>query len=178
VASLAAFIRAVDRMNDAVGRWASWFLLGSVVVCAATTTLRYAFNVGFVWTQELYVALFGLNFMLAAGYAYCHDQHVRVDIYYDRRSPRGRAWVDASGVLIFLLPWLGVVGWAAYPFARLSWSVLEPSSQSGGLPGLFVLKSAIFLFVILLGIQGFAVLARSALVLVERADLLPPRPGF
>jgi TRAP-type mannitol/chloroaromatic compound transport system permease small subunit len=175
VAALAGFIRAVDRMNDAVGRWTSWFVLGSVIVCAATTTLRYVFNVGYVWTQELYVALFGLNFMLAAGYTYLREQHVRVDIYYNRRSPRGRAWVDAGGVFVFLLPWLAVVCWATYPFALLSWSVLEPSNQAGGLPGFFVLKSAIFLFAVLLGIQGLAVLARSALVLARREDLLPPR---
>lgn len=175
MAALAAFIRAVDRMNGVIGRWLSWFVLGSVVICAATTVLRYVFNVGFVWTQELYVALFGLNFMLAAGDTYRRDQHVRVDIWYNKRSARGKAWVDAGGVIVLLLPWLAVVAWATVPFALLSWSVLEPSNQSGGLPGFFLLKSAILLFAALLGFQGLAVLARSALLLAGRTDLLPAK---
>jgi TRAP-type mannitol/chloroaromatic compound transport system permease small subunit len=177
VAALAAFIRAVDRMNDAIGRWLSWFVLGSVVVCAVTTVLRYAFNVGFVWTQELYVALFGLNFMLAAGDTYRRDQHVRVDIYYNKLTPRGRAWVDVGGVVVLLLPWLAVVVWAGLPFAELSWSVLEPSNQASGLPGFFVLKSAILLFAAVLALQGLAVLARSALFLVGRDDLPVAKSG-
>jgi TRAP-type mannitol/chloroaromatic compound transport system permease small subunit len=177
VAALAAFIRAVDRMNDAIGRWLSWFVLGSVVVCAVTTVLRYAFNVGFVWTQELYVALFGLNFMLAAGDTYRRDQHVRVDIYYNKLTPRGRAWVDVGGVVVLLLPWLAVVVWAGLPFAELSWSVLEPSNQASGLPGFFVLKSAILLFAAVLALQGLALLARSALFLVGRDDLPVAKSG-
>jgi TRAP-type mannitol/chloroaromatic compound transport system permease small subunit len=176
VRALADFARAVDRMNDAVGRWLSWFVLASVVLCALTTALRYAFSVGFVWMQELYVALFGLDFMLAAGYAYRLDRHVRIDIYYGRLSRRGRAWVDTAGVLVFLMPWLVLVVWASLPFVELSLRVLEPSGQSGGLPGFFVLKSAIVAFAAFLGAQGLAVLARGILVLARRDDLLPAAP--
>jgi TRAP-type mannitol/chloroaromatic compound transport system permease small subunit len=177
VRALADFATAIDRMNDAVGRWLSWFVIASVALCALTALLRYVLNVGFVWMQELYVALFGLNFMLAAGYAYRLDRHVRIDIYYNRMSRRGRAWVDTAGVLVFLMPWLALVVWATIPFVELSLSVLEPSGQSGGLPGFFVLKSAILVFALLLGAQGLAVLSRGILVLAGRDDLLPVAPA-
>jgi TRAP-type mannitol/chloroaromatic compound transport system permease small subunit len=173
VRALADFATAVDRMNDALGRWLAWLVIAGVALCAATTALRYALNVGFVWMQELYVALFGLNFLLAAGYAYRLDRHVRIDIYYNRLSRRGRAWVDAAGVLAFLVPWVALVVWASIPFVELSLRVLEPSGQSGGLPGFFVLKSAIVVFAVFLGAQGLAVLARAVLVLARRDDLLP-----
>lgn len=162
-------------MNEVVGRWISWLVLGSVIVCALTATLRYVFNVGFVWMQELYVALFALNFTLAAGYAYRLDQHVRIDIYLNRMTARSRAWVEGFGVVIFLIPWLGVVVWSAIPFIALSWRIFEPSNQSGGLPGFFIFKSVILVFVLFLGLQGLAVLGRSLLVILEQKNLLPDR---
>ncbi|MBM3485474.1 MAG: TRAP transporter small permease subunit [Alphaproteobacteria bacterium] len=172
---LAAFVRLVDRFNDLVGRTIAWLIFGSVLICASTAIMRYALNIGFVWMQELYIVLFGLNFTLAAGWAYYKNQHVRVDLLHIRMNERRRAWVELIGFFVLLLPWLAVIIYAAVPFVGLSWRILESSSQASGMPGVFLYKTAIPIFCFVLGVQGLAAVSRSVLVLANRQDLLPPR---
>ena len=172
-----AFIRAVDRINEVVGRIVAWLTFGTVAVCFLVVVLRYVFSIGYVWLQELYVWQHAVVFMLGAGYTLLHGGHVRVDIFYARMSPRRRAVVDLFGTLVFLLPWLGVVAYYGIPFLALSWRLFEPSSQSDGLPGFFLLKSVIPAFCLLLGLQGLALAARSLLVLAGREEFAPARSG-
>jgi TRAP-type mannitol/chloroaromatic compound transport system permease small subunit len=49
----------------------------------------------------------------------------------------------------------------------------EGSANPGGMPGLYILKSFILVFVVLVGLQGIAMALRSVLVLKGREDLLP-----
>jgi TRAP-type mannitol/chloroaromatic compound transport system permease small subunit len=55
-----------------------------------------------------------------------------------------------------------------------SWGLREGSANVGGLPGLFVLKSFILVFVVVVGLQAVAMFLRGVLVLAGREDLLPP----
>ena len=175
--ALARFVRAAEAVTRGVGGAASWLVLVTVVVCAAVAVLRYGFGYGRIWLQELYVAAFGVCFMLLAARAYAEDAHIRIDILSRRWSPRARALVELAGGALLLTPWLAVVAWASWPFVRLSWMVREPSSQAGGLPALYLLKATIPLFAALLLLQGLAAMARSLLVLRGREDLLPPPPA-
>ena len=91
MAYLAAFVRFVDRLNDAVGRGVAWLTLAMVLIAFAVVLLRYVFSVGWVWMQESYVWLHGIVFMLGAGYTLLHQGHVRVDIFYRDAAARRRA---------------------------------------------------------------------------------------
>jgi TRAP-type mannitol/chloroaromatic compound transport system permease small subunit len=174
VRALARFVRLVEAFTRAMGEAAAWLVLVVVGVCAAVAGLRYGLGFGRIWLQELYVAAFGLGFLLVAPRAYAEDAHIRIDVLSRSWGPRARALVELAGCALLLLPWLAVVAWASWPFVRLSWLVREPSPQAGGLPGLYLLKAAIPLFAALLALQGLAAMARSLLVLGGRADLLPP----
>ena len=79
--------------------------------------------------------------------------------------------------MVFLVPWLLLILWSSLPFVRLSWRVLEPSAQPGGLPGLFLVKSAIPLFAALMLLQALAVIGRKVIYLAGRDELLRPAPG-
>jgi TRAP-type mannitol/chloroaromatic compound transport system permease small subunit len=171
---LAGLVRHVERFNRAIGEVAAWLVLAVVLVCAAVALLRYGLGFGRIWLQELYVVLFGVSFLLASPRAYAEDAHIRIDVLSERFSHRTKALVELLGCALFLVPWLLVVAWSSWPFVRLSWLVREPSPQSGGLPGLYVVKTAIPLFAVLMLLQTAAVMARSLLVLLSRDDLLPP----
>jgi TRAP-type mannitol/chloroaromatic compound transport system permease small subunit len=175
--ALIATVRVVDRINEAVGRLVAFLTLGAVLVCFLVVVLRYVFSTGFIWMQELYVWQHAVVFMLGAGYTLLHGGHVRVDIFYARMSPRRRAAVDLFGTLIFLLPWLGVLLYYGIPFLALSWRLLEPSAQSDGLPGYFLLKSVIPAFCLLVGLQGLSLAGRSLLVLAGREEFAPAQRG-
>lgn len=162
---LRGFVAAVDAVNEAVGRFLSWLTLGTVLVCFAVVVLRYGFGTGYIWMQELYVWQHALVFMLGAGYTLLHNGHVRVDVFYGRAGGRRRAWIDITGTLVLLLPWLVVLAWESTPFIGQSWAIREASQQTGGLPGYFLLKSAVWVFCLLVGLQGLALVARRALYL-------------
>lgn len=163
--ALAIAVRAIDRFNDVVGRGVAWMTLVMVFVTFLVVVLRYVFNIGFVSMQEVAVWLHGFVFMLGAGYTLLHGGHVRVDLLYRPKGRRFKAWVDLGGSLFLLLPMLAMVSWGAVPYVMESWLRMETSLEAGGLPGLFVLKSAIPAFCLLVGIQGLALAGRSVLVL-------------
>src|SRR3546814_739209 len=123
--------------------------------------------------QESVWYLHGLLFMLGAGYTLLNDGHVRIDIFYRTASPRRKAWIDLLGVLIFLTP-VCVVTWIfSWSYVINAWRVLEGSMEAAGLPAVFLLKTVIWVFVVLLFLQGVAMALRSTLTLCQaeaRAD--------
>jgi TRAP-type mannitol/chloroaromatic compound transport system permease small subunit len=171
---LAGFVRAVCALNRWVGLTLSWLSLGVVLVCFTVVVQRYFFHVSYVWMQDLYIWLSGAMFTGVAGFAFLRDDHVRVDIFYRPWSIRRKAIADLVGVVIFLLPFVTVIGTYGWTFIARSWHLQESSANVGGMPGLFILKSFILIFCLLVGLQGLAWGARSILVLRGVEDLLPP----
>jgi len=165
---LTRFVRTVDAANDWLGRIVSWLTLGAVLVCFLVVVLRYVFSIGYPWMQELYVWQHACVFMLGAGYTMLHRGHVNVDIFYGRWSPRTQAWVDIVCVLVFLFPWLIVLGFASRHFILASWAIREASEQADGLPGLYLFKTVIWIFCALLFLQGLALIGRRTLFLAGR----------
>jgi len=161
-------VRSIDWVNRWVGSIVAWLTLGTVVICGSVVTLRYAAGQGHVWMQELYVWTHAMTFLLAGGFAYLLNAHVRVDIFYARLGPRGKAWVDLFGVVFLLFPWLVLLGWTSWTYVSYSWITSEISVQSNGMPAMYVLKSSILGFVVLVGLQGVAWMGRSILVLAGR----------
>lgn len=173
VNALSVFVRAVSAANRVIGLTLAWLALACVLVCFAVVVQRYAFRVSHLWMQDLYVWLAGAMFTGVAGFALLRDDHVRVDIFYRPAPVRRKALIDLFGVLVFLLPFVYVVasyGWT--PVSR-SWRISEGSSNIGGMPGLFVLKTFILVFAAVVGLQGLAMAARSILVLAGKEHLLP-----
>ena len=103
--------------------------------------------------QETYVWMHAFIFMLGAGYAYLNDDHVRIDIFYRNASNRYKRTLNIIGNLFLLIPFLYIIWSFTLPFVLRSFSMNEISREAGGLPMIFILKSAILIFVILLFLQ-------------------------
>jgi TRAP-type mannitol/chloroaromatic compound transport system permease small subunit len=173
VQGLAWFVRAVSAINRVIGEVLSWLALACVLICFTVVVQRYFFNTSTLWVQDLYVWVAGAMFTGVAGFALMRDDHVRVDIFYRPASIRRKAMADLFGVVVFLLPFMYVVFHYCYPAVARSWGYYEGSANIGGMPGLFILKSFIIAFAILVALQGAAMGARAILVLANREDLLP-----
>ncbi len=169
---LKAFVRIVDRINDHVGRAVSWLTLVMVLVVFFVVVTRYGFSWGRVWIQESYVWMHGIVFMLGAAYTLLHEGHVRVDVFYRGASVRYKAWVDLLGAFLLVLPLVLTVWVVALPYVQNSWMRLEASREAGGLPGLFLLKTVIPIFCVLVGLQALALAGRSTLVLLRDPEML------
>jgi len=170
---LCALMRSINGLNKVIGNVFSWLSLGIVLVCFAVVFERYVFGSTRLWAQDLYVWLNGAMFTAVAGFALYRNDHVRVDIFYRGASPRRKAIADLIGVTVFLLPFMFVVYEYCYPFVRRSWRLFEHSANIGGMPGLFILKSFIIVFAVLVALQGISMICRSVLVLARRDDLIP-----
>lgn len=171
--ALAVLVRAISGINRTIGVVFSWLSLGIVLVCFTVVVQRYVFSTSNVWMQDLYVWLNGAMFTAVAGFALLRNDHVRVDIFYRPASIRTKAIIDMIGVLIFLLPFCWIVWRYGYPFVRRSWRIYEGSANVGGMPGLYILKTFILGFVVLVAAQGIAMLLRGILVLAHQEHLLP-----
>jgi TRAP-type mannitol/chloroaromatic compound transport system permease small subunit len=147
-----------------------WLALATVLAQLAVVVLRYAFASSFVWMQESVIYLHATLFMLAIGYTYLVDQHVRVDVLYAGWSNRRKAAVDLASILIAVLPFCALVVWASWGYAAASWQQGEGPMAYGGVPLVPALKSLIPLMAILLGLQAAAIAIRCVAVLAGAAE--------
>lgn len=173
--ALAGFVRFAEAVNDYVGRVVAWLTLATVLICATVVFIRYALQTGYIWMQELYVWTHAAAFMLGAGYTLMANKHVRVDIVYARVSPVKQAWLDLISTFVFLFPWIILLTYFAWPHVTNSWAIWETSSQVGGMPGLYIMKTVILAFAGLMMLQGLAMCGRCILVINGQGHLAPPR---
>lgn len=168
-------VAALEAVNEAVGRTVAWLLVALVAAVLLTVVLRYGFDIGSIALQEAALYLHAFAFMLGVAYTLRHDGHVRVDIFYRRLSPRGRAAVDLAGTVLLLFPLMGFILAVSWGYAAGSWARLEGSPEPGGLPLVFLLKSAIPAMALLMCLQGAALALRSAILLAggRMADAEP-----
>jgi len=150
------FCRWIDNFNRWIGTGVSWVTGLVVMVVFTDVVMRYAFNTSYVFVQELEWHLFAFIFLMGAGKTLLNDGHVRVDIIYQRLSPKGKAWINLIGVIFFLIPGCYLIIETSTKFAFHSWSILEGSPDPGGIPYRFLIKSCIpvgFIFILLQGIS-------------------------
>lgn len=171
--ALEALAQRIDALNEWIGRGIAWLTVAMVVVTFAVVVLRYAFNVGWIALQESVTYMHGLVFMLGAAYTLRHDGHVRVDIFYGKFGPRAKAWVDLFGSGLLLVPTMVFIFFISWGYVATSWQLLEGSPETGGLPGIFLLKTAIPAMAVLMTLQGVALMARSFLVLRGHPESAP-----
>jgi TRAP-type mannitol/chloroaromatic compound transport system permease small subunit len=153
--------RWIDRCNWWLGRGVSWVTGIVVLVVFTDVVMRYAFNTSFVFVQELEWHLFAFIFLMGAGKTLLNDGHVRVDIIYQRLGPKGQAWINFIGVILFLIPGCYLIIETSAKFAYHSWAILEGSPDPGGIPYRFLIKSCIPLGFTLILLQGLSLGIKS-----------------
>lgn len=157
----------LDRCARVTGRTLGWFTLAMVLIQSLVVALRYGFDTGSLALQDTVTYLHGAAFMLGLAYALQSGAHVRVDVFYRNMSARGKAWVDAVGCLVFLLPLCAFIAAGSWHFAASSWAVRESSASADGLGGIFLLKSLMPLAATTLALQGVSQFARALHTLMQ-----------
>ena len=156
-----ALVSAIDAVNGAIARAVRWLALAMVMATLAVVVLRYGFAVGAIPLQEAVMYMHGSLFLAGIAYGVQQNTHVRVDLVYSRLSPSRQRLVNKLGHGLFLLPVAAFIVYTSVPYAAASWRVLEGSSEVGGIPAVFLLKSLIPLMGVLLFLQGGAELCRA-----------------
>lgn len=147
--------RAIDAMNERIGRAVVWLVLLAVVISAGNAVVRYGLNMSSNAWLEVQWYLFSVVFLLGAGYTLKHNGHVRIDVVYGRLPLRAQAIIDLLGSLLFLLPFAGLMAWLSWTGFAGSFAIGETSSDAGGLSR-WPIRLAIPLGFVLLALQGIA----------------------
>ncbi|SFT51923.1 TRAP transporter small permease subunit [Halomonas saccharevitans] len=165
---LPGIIAWLDRASERLGNSLSWLILLMMLIQFLIVVLRYAFSVNSIPMQESVMYMHAAVFMLAAAYTLKHDGHVRVDIFYRGMTPKRKALVDLAGTLFLLLPVMGFVILSSLGYVGKSWAILEGSPDSGGIPGVFLLKTLIPLFAGLMILQALVEAVKNVYVMTGR----------
>ena len=155
----------IDAINERVGRLTAWLVLAMVCVTFLVVILRYGFNYGKIAIQESITYLHAFVFMIAGAFTLKHNEHVRIDIFYQKMSKKNQSRVNLFGSLFLLLPFTCFIIWISFNYVFNSWMLLEKSREAGGLPLVFILKTLIPLMAILLFFQALSQSGKAWLAL-------------
>ncbi len=154
---------AIDKMTGGVLSLAIASALLLIFSQLLVVILRYVFGMSFTWLNEIGMYAFAAMFMLGSAAALRDDGHVRVDILRPRFGESGRSWIELAGIYLFLFPiCIRLLMMSEQGLAR-SWALLEGSRETDGLPLLFLFKTLVPVFAILMIMQGLSEALKAAL---------------
>ena len=144
-------------MIDTLNRYAAYLsaiiLALLVILIIYDATARYLFQTGSIALQELEWHFFDIVILLGIAFTLQQNLHVRVDIFYDNFSEKTRHIVDIFAYICFILPFSILIIYIGFDFVIMSFEQLEGSSNPGGLPYRFIVKSLMPIAFVLLGLQ-------------------------
>ncbi|MEW5911187.1 MAG: TRAP transporter small permease subunit [Thermodesulfobacteriota bacterium] len=164
-----AICRCLDGMVAGIGKTVAWANGLLVLAIILNVLLRYVFDMGQVFLEELQWHLYALAVMIGLSYSQVVDSPIRVDILYQKFSRRTKAKWEIFGILFFLLPWIIILILQGVDFWSESWRVNEHSDSPLGLPFRWIIKALIPISFALLGLASVSRLISSfAVIFGER----------
>lgn len=160
----------IDRFSEVIGKFSGYLVLACCLISAGNALIRYTFNISSNGWLEIQWYLFGFVVLLGASHTLRLNEHVRVDLIYGAVSDRARLWIDAVGLVVFLIPSCLYLAWLSWPVFMLSYIQGETSSNAGGLIR-WPIKFVIFAGFALLAVQGFSELIKRIAGLTGRIEV-------
>lgn len=172
---LTVIIKRIDSLQKLLGGISSSLLIGLVILMAYNVIARKVFSASSLGLEELTWHFYSAIFLLGIPYALKSDTHVRVDLLFERFSPRTQAKIDLVGTLVFLIPSCLIIIWAGWHFTcaayqlghqpdsvssfftqLVSTGIGEKTQDPGGLLNRWIIKGVIplsFVFLLLAAIR-------------------------
>ena len=164
------FLNGLDKVSEWSGRIFMWLVVPLTVLVAYEVISRRFFDAPHIWSTEVIDYIYGPHFMLAAAYTLLYQAHVRIDVIYERFSPRTRGILDIVTYMIFFFPFCTIVLYQGVIFASTSWSIGE-TSESAALKIVPLIKTVIPVSIGLLLIQGVATYIRAIIQAVKGEEV-------
>ena len=125
--------RWIDCVKTRIGQAVTWLVLIVALVSAGNAVMRKFMGLSSNAWLELQWYLFGAIFLLAAGYTFLRNEHVRVDVLSQKLPERTQVGIEIFGVLFFLMPAACLIFSLSIPYFWDSWVTHELSSNTEGL---------------------------------------------
>ena len=154
-------LRPIDKIITTAGNIAAILTIIMALITTLVVIFRYVLGGGSIAWQESIHYLHSAIFLLGASAGLKYAAHVRVDIIFRRLSTTRKAWIDAVGTITLLLPLCVFMVLVSLEFVQTSWQIREVSTDAGGLPWVYLLKTLIPVGAVLLGLQALAELLNA-----------------
>ncbi len=131
--ALLKFSQLVDWVSERFGRIAAFAVMAAALISAGNAFVRYGLDISSNAWLEIQWYLFAVTVMLGAPIVLKLNEHVRVDIFYGKLKGMGPVYVDLFGLVVFLLPVMGLLAWLSWPLFVSMYRTGEMSQNAGGL---------------------------------------------
>ena len=146
----------IDKVIDNIAKILTYLLVSMIILVFITVIIRYMLNISYVALQELVMYFHALIFMFGVSYALKEKSHVKIDIIYNSVSKTNQYFISMLGTIIFIIPTSLFIIYSSIDMVTQSWSLLEGSSEAGGLDLVFILKSVIPITGVLIFLQALS----------------------
>ena len=163
------FVVFIDAISAWVGRIASFLMVPCVIAVIWEVSMRYIFHRPTLWASETILFLTGYLTILGAAWTLEEKRHVKIDLVWEKLSPRGRAFADVITFFFFAL-YMVLMIWASAIYAWQSISIREGSGTPWN-PPIYYIKAAFTISLILLFLQGTAKFIRDLFLTVKGKEL-------
>ena len=155
-----SLLKFLDGFSEWSGRIFVWLVIPLAILVVFEVISRRFFGAPHIWSTEVIDFIYGPHFMLAAAYTLLYKAHVRIDVIYEKFSPRTRGILDIITYMLFFFPFCIIVLYQGVIFAHTSWAIGE-TSDSAALRIVPLVKTVIPVSIGLLLIQGIATYIRA-----------------
>lgn len=121
--------------------------------------------------QEMEWHLHSVLFLMALGYGYVRDAHVRIELVRETLRPRSRAWIELFGALFFMVPYCYVVIEYGAENAMRAFHIGEGSDALTGMPYRFIIKGSLPVGFVFVALAGLSAALKCVVYLFGPADL-------
>ena len=156
-------LEALVRFFGKIGAWLSMPLIFIIIFDIIT---RRFFILGSTKIQEMEWHLHTAIFLLALGFAYVKNSHVRIEIIRDKYSSILKSFFEIIGILFFLVPYTCMIIYYGFDFVSRSYNLNEVSSALTGLSHRWIIKSFIPFGMLLLFLAGLSILMKNITYLI------------
>ena len=156
----------LENILEAIGKLGAWLSLPLIGIIMFDIISRKFFVLGSTKLQEMEWHLHAALFLLALGYAYLKNSHVRIEVIREGFSTKLKAILEVIGVIIFILPYTGLIVWFGIDFVSRSYGLQEVSSALTGLSHRWIIKSFVPMGMAFLWLAGISVLLRNISYLI------------
>lgn len=166
-----ALFRTIDAISEWTGKATSWLCVALVLVLAYDILMRYAFGSATVWAYETAVMLGATIYVMGWAYIQQRREHIRIDVFFARLSPKTRLVIDLLGNLLFLLPLLAVMIDTSIFYMLRAWRIHERLAETFWYPPAGPFKTMLVVGLSLFALQSLVQVIRDIYLLIREKTL-------
>lgn len=163
-----SIIDKANLINKSIAYVVAYLSIAMMLSVTYFVIQRELFNGNSLMLQDGVNYMHATLFMLGVAYTLQVDEHVRVDIFYNKMSEQRQALVNCIGTVLFLLPLCVFMIYINTPFVSNAWKIKEASASAGGIPFVYLLKTVMLIMPVLLTIQAIIQLLGYANILINK----------